>query len=439
MAALRATPARSRLLAEGGWVSAGVLASGLGTLVGMRLLTELVPPGTFGTVSLILGAVAFSSNVLCTPQLHAAARFYPEAVKCDDDLPRFRATLARGLRPAVALAAALVLAGGVAWSAWTGRLGWPIFVLAAALLAAEVGRLYEMSLLNAARRQRRYASWDAAESWARPLAAALAVVALGAESESILLGYLGATASLLWLFRRLDGRRDAGRRLDGPRVVGPAVVDQELAREVRAYMLPLVPLALLSWIHSVGERYLLGGLVDVGAVGVYVAAYALVQRPLSLAPRILLTTLRPAYFEAVSASCRSRERETLRLWLGAAASVLALAVAAIYLLKDLLVTLLLAESYRGAAALLPVLAIGLSCQFLSQIFNTVSLAHKRSREVLYTEIGAAVAALGGGVVLILRFGLMGAALATCLAYLTHLTLAAGFAWRHLKAGDPDAA
>ncbi len=427
--ALRATPARSRLLAEGGWVSAGVVASGLGTLAGIRLLTELVPPGIFGTVSLVLGAVAFSSNVLCTPQLHAASRFYPEAVGSDGDLPRFRATLARGLRPAVALAAALVLAGGAAWSAWTGRLGWPIFALAAALLAVEVGRLYEMSLLNAARRQRRYACWDAAESWARPLAAALAVVAWGAESESLLLGYLAATASLLWLFRRLDGRRPHG----------DAEVDPELAREVRSYMLPLVPLALLSWIHSVGERYLLGGLVDVGAVGVYVAAYALVQRPLSLAPRILLTTLRPAYFEAVSSSRHGRERRTLRLWLGTAALVLALAAGAIYLAKDLLVSLLLAESYRGAAALLPVLAIGLSCQFLSQIFNTVSLAHKRSREVLYTEIGAALAALGGGVVLILRFGLMGAALATCFAYLTHLTLAACFAWRHLRASDPDAA
>jgi len=62
----------------------------------------------------------------------------------------------------------------------------------------------------------------------------------------------------------------------------------------------------------------------------------------------------------------------------------------------------------------------------------VSLAHKRSDEVLYTEIGAAATALLGGFFLILRFGLMGAAWTTCLAYLVHLILAAAFASRHLE-------
>ncbi len=419
---LRASPERRRLLREGGWATFGVLASGLGTLVGMRLLTELVPPSTFGTVSLILGLLTFSSNVFCMPQLHAVSRFYPEVVRGEGDLPRFRATLGRGLRRAVALVAGLILLAGAVSRLWSERLPLLVFAAGAALLAVEVSRLFEMSLLNAARRQRLYASWDAAENWARPLLAALAVVVLGPRAGSILLGYLAATGLLLLLFRRLGGRSRTA--------AGDAAADPGLAREIRAYMLPLVPLALLSWIHSVGERYLLAGLVDVGAVGVYAAAYALVQRPLAIVPRILLTTLRPAYFEAVSAVRPERARRALRLWLGATAGVFVLAIGVVYWGRHLLVALLLAESYRGAAELLPVLAIGLAFHFLSQIFNTVSLAHKRSHEVLLTEIGAAAAALGGGIVLILRHGLMGAALATCLAYLVHLLLAAFFARRH---------
>ncbi len=393
----------------------------------MRLLTELVEPGIFGTVSLILGVLAFSSNVFCTPQLHAASRFYPEYVREEGDLPRFRATLARGLRRSVALVAGLILLGAAVSRIWTDRLPFLIFFAGAALLAVEVFRLLEMNLLNAARRQALYASWDAAENWARPLMAALAVVILGRTSGSILLGYLAATALLLLLFRRLSRRRQP--------VAAGARTDPELARDVRAYMLPLVPLALMSWIHSVGERYLLGGLVGVGAVGIYAAAYGLIQRPLSIAPRILLITLRPAYFEAVSSSLRSRERKTLRLWIGATAGVFALALILVLLLKDLLVALVLAKSYRGAADLLPVLALGLSFQFLAQIFNTVSLAHKRPGEVLRTEVGAAITALAGGFLLILRFGLMGAAWTTCLAYLVHLVLAARFAWKHLQAGN----
>ncbi len=429
---LRASPARQRLLGEGGWVTFGVLASGLGALAGMRLLTELVDPATFGTVSLILGVLAFSSNVFCTPQLHAVSRFYPEYVRGEGDLPRFRATVMRGLRRAVAAVAGLILLAGAVSRLWTDRLPLLIFAAGAALLAVDVFRLFEMNLLNAARRQRWYATWDAAEAWTRPLAAALVIMILGRKPESILLGYVAATGLLLLVFRRISGY---GRR-------AAATVDPELAREVRGYMLPLIPLALTSWIHSVGERYLLGGLVGLGAVGVYAAAYGLMQRPLSIAPRILLTTLRPAYFEAVSSSRHGRERKTLRLWLGATAGVFALALVLVFLLADLLVALVLAESYRGAAELLPILALGLSFQFLSQIFNTVSLAHKRPDEVLYTEIGAAIAALAGGLLLILRFGLLGAALTTCLAYLVHLILAAGFAWKHLSAspagGGPEA-
>ncbi len=427
---LRASPARKRLLGEGGWATFGVLASGLGTLVGMRLLTELVEPSTFGTVSLILGVLAFSSNVFCTPQLHAVSRFYPEYVRGEDDLPRFRATVVRGLHRALAVVTGLILLGGVVSRIWTERLPLTIFALGAALLAADVFRLFEMNLLNAARRQRLYATWDASESWARPLTAALAVVILGPTSGSILLGYFAATALLLFWFRRVS-RRGLSTPATG------ATADPDLARQLRAYMLPLIPLALTAWIHSVGERYLLGGLVGVGAVGIYAAAYGLVQRPLGIAPRILLTTLRPAYFEAVSSSRRSRERKTIGLWLGTTAGVFVLALVLVYLLKDLLVALVLAKSYRGAAELLPVLALGLSFQFLSQIFNTVSLAHKRSDEVLYTEIGAAIAALAGGILLIVRFGLMGAALTTCLAYLVHLALAVFFAWKHLAADLPD--
>ena len=42
---------------DAAWISAGVGLSALGTILGVRLMTELVEPQTFGTLSLLLGAV----------------------------------------------------------------------------------------------------------------------------------------------------------------------------------------------------------------------------------------------------------------------------------------------------------------------------------------------------------------------------------------------
>jgi O-antigen/teichoic acid export membrane protein len=49
-----------RIAGEAAWVFAGQGASALATLVGLRLITEWVPPAVYGTVVLALGVVALA-------------------------------------------------------------------------------------------------------------------------------------------------------------------------------------------------------------------------------------------------------------------------------------------------------------------------------------------------------------------------------------------
>lgn len=412
----RITPPDRRLLGEGAWVAIGTLGAALGTLVGMRLLTEFVPPGVYGNVSLLMGLLTLGTNLFCTPQMQAAQRFYPELCR-QGQLARLRATLARGLTRSTALLAGIFVFAGMVLALLTDvSASW--FLVLAALLGIEAARSLEINLLTAARRQKAYGVWRTAENWTRPIIAVVVVSALGATPQVVLGSYFVASTGLYLLAR-------AVLRPEG----GAAAPDGALGREIRQYALPLVPLALVAWTHSLGDRYILAQLVDLRSVGLYAAIYSLMSAAFNLPLGILMVTLRPVYFDAVSARDRHSEERVFRTWIRTAIVLCALGIVGVAVLDDLLLALFLAEDYRGAPPIMPVLATGFSLMALSQIYNTTSLAYKKSRNVLYSESGAALMAVASGIPLIAWFGLWGAAAATAMAYLVQAALAYGLAKR----------
>ena len=416
---LTSAESTKRLWKEGLWVTLGQLTSALGLLLGMRLLTELVPPGVFGEVSLLIGVLAFGSSLLCFPWLQASLRFYPDLV-LGGNVHRLRSTVGRFLVRMTAILIGCILIGGMVVSLWEGVSYW-VFVVLSLLLAAETAATFETNLLSAARRQRSLAIWRIGEAWCRPTLAVLAVLALGSSPQAVLLGYAVGSAGILLAFIAFGHREGS----TGEAIVPSA--DDELSIAVRRYALPLMPLAVVGWVNSLSDRFLIGGLLGPEAVGLYAAAYGLMTRPFLMAAGSLLLTLRPSYFEAVARGDSATERKILRLWMVATVGVCVLGVLGVFLLKEMVTDLLLAEQYRSSAVLLPMLATGISMMIVSQVFNSVSLAHKRPQRVLYSEAAGAVAALGLGIPLILVFGLWGAALATALAYLVQMVTAYGLA------------
>jgi O-antigen/teichoic acid export membrane protein len=373
-----------------------------------------VPPGVFGTASLLVGLITFGTSIFCTPQLHAASRFYPELAR-RGEAGQLRATVGRTLRRTTAFLCGLVLVGGIFGSGWEG-LSYTAFVLAAGLLAVEVFRALETCFLLAGRRQKVFALWGAAETWARPALSLLLVAVFGPRPECVLGGYLLATAAGYGLFALAEPR------------YGPAPAtgagDGALARSIRRYALPLVPLALVSWVNALADRYVIAGAVGVEAAGIYAAVYGLISRPFLMTHGVLLSVFRPAYFEAVSCGEALAARRTVRAWIGLTVGSAALGVGAVWALAGWLATLLLAERYRGGAALMPVLALGFALQIVSQVLNTVSLANKESKHVLYSEASGAASWFVIGIPAVLWLGVWGAALATALGYFIQMLVAA---------------
>src|SRR5262245_17650111 len=68
---------------DGMWVVAGQVASALGALFGLRLLTGLLSTETFGEVVLVLGIVLMADGVAAGPLMQAVVKYYPEAAMTD--------------------------------------------------------------------------------------------------------------------------------------------------------------------------------------------------------------------------------------------------------------------------------------------------------------------------------------------------------------------
>lgn len=422
-------PLRRQLLFEGGWVLAGQIATTLASLVGVRLLTEVLPPDIYGEVNLLLGLLLLSQHVFIAPLMQGVFRFYSEfAQRCD--LPRLRRIAKRYLTASATLLLFVLLVGGALWS-WARGTPYTVFLLLCGLLVTEVIRSFETVLLWAARRQRPIALQQGVEAWLKTGLALGAVFWVGTIPQAVLGGHLAAevlalTGLLLFVPR---GGLELPARLE-------ADSERKLAREILRFALPLAPISLANWINALSDRYIVGGLLGVKAVGMYAAAYGLSASPFLIAQTIVGQTLSPLYFNAVSTGDEVLARKTFLSWFFGTAALCCVGTAAVVVLQEWIAFLFLGAEYRAASALMPWIALGNSIYALCLVLTLRLQAQKRSGRVLLAYLLGAVATVAITAPMTSYLGLLGAAMACpCYFAVLFLLLLAGANPRQLWTGS----
>lgn len=424
--------AAARLAGEGVWVLAGQFGAVAGSLIGIRIITQVVPPEVFGQVTLVLGMITLSSDFFCAPILHGVTRFFPNA-RADGRIGSFRGLTARLLTRRTVFASSFLLAIGVgAEIYWRSEGTWLAFVLAIVLLGLNTWRSFEANLLNASRKQRPFGAWNAVDGCMRPLGVWASVTLLGAAAWTVMLGYVAGVAASNLAFRR-SAVRGASEPEGGERwSLGCGL-------EVLRFAAPLPPLALLAWASHLSDRYILAAASGAESAGIYAAAYALASGPFLAYAGVVNLTLRPILFDAVARGDRLRERRALQLWLGAAAGGSWLGVALFTSLQEPIVQLALAERFWGAAPILPWIAAAYAMQAMCQALEGLILADRRTAVLTVLQFAGAAAGIALFLLLIPRHGALGAAVATCCALtLTFLAtaVASRAAGRLLGRGEP---
>ena len=402
------------ILREGAWSAFGKITTALGALIGVRLLTEFVPKEVYGIISLLIGIVTLGSNLFASPLISAAQRFHPE-LALSGKVQQLRRTIVGILKWTVGALAALILLGGL--FVRFGTMSYLVFVALAGFLVVLVCRNLEIGFLTAARRQKEVALWSSSEAWLKPAFAVLLVILLGDSPQSVLLGYFAAIGGILLCFHLLpvpvEGR--------GSSKV-PFERDTELTAKIRRYAMPLVPLALVAWVSSLSDRYIISGMLGVGQVGIYAAGYGLMSMPFLMAGGIIGQTLRPPYYQAISAGNITLAEKLLRTQLAITALICGAGVVAVFFLRNMIATLLLAKEYRSAVSLMTYIAAGITLQVISQIFEGILIAYKRTGFLLIIHSFGAVVCVLSVYFLVRRFNLIGAAMACPVYYLSMLML-----------------
>jgi len=394
-------------------LAAGQGMAAIGTLMGVTLLTNLLPPQTFGTVSLGLSTVSLLIAALSTPFTQAVMHLYPSYGQ-QQRLQQLRAGLRFATKKVTGwtgLAAVTVIVTALL----ADRDQVPLILLLMLLLAADTGRALQVSVLNAARRHRRFALWTAADAWARPLFAAVAVMIVGQSAWAVIAAYLVASLTMTAVMSvPLWGAGSATDADDDTR---------QLGARMWQYALPLIPVGVIVWSNNLSDRFIIGGMLGVDAAGVYAATFGLSSAPFIMLNMVLEQAFRPEYQNAVTAGDHERARRQLTTWIVVTIAAAGTGVLMFLLWCEQVALLLLGPQYRSALDLMPWIAAGYAVRAVAYVLDRVAYAFGQTRRVLAGQLVTAVATLTVTPCAVYLAGLKGAAVAVPICFGIYLCAA----------------
>jgi O-antigen/teichoic acid export membrane protein len=415
-----------KLVQDGLIVSLGQIGLALGAVINIRILTEVLEPAVLGTWTLVFGIVTLGEGLAVNPVMQALLRYYASHASLDD-LCTLRAQATRMLKAALLVLVVVAILGATGYGLVQGAWGYVgIALLVSIMIAVDSALSTELALFNAANRHRPLAFWRTMDAWARPILAGVSVAALGQSLSYALAGYvLGAIVvwSMVLMFSKREG-------LDRTQSC-PSAEQRDVKRTLLRYALPLMPLAIVAWFSNWSDRYVIGGLLSLEDVGIYSVAYGIASRPVLMLCGVLDTTLRPRYFEAVSAGDRKREEQIFSMWVALICGAIAVLMVGFLFFSQPIARLLVSERYQGAAWLMPWIAGGYGLLAISQVLASICYAKLATRLLLLIESVGAVSRVLVVYPAITYAGLFGAAISVPSAFGVQL-LASMMVWRFLS-------
>ena len=405
-------------------VAAGRGLAVLGSVVGVRVLTESLPPAVFGRYKLALAGLSLVTGVFVRPFIQYAMRAYHDAEARGAGaafLTQSRRWFGRYARW-MGLAGA---AGGYLVSVGGRRLSLPELAGVAAVLAFQALVEYDRALFVTRGRQRAAETIGVGMQWLIPFAVAAA--ARAGESLAAILPAHAAALALIVSTRRWRGRRAApGPAAADPRDGGSGTTP------AWAFAWPLMVAGCLAWLLHESDRLILGYYHGSGAVGLYAAAYGLVSAPFTTATGAVAQVMYPVVF---AASAQRGESSVLPVPMLAGTLLIGIGgILAVWWWGDGLAGVVLADGYRaGVSGLLLWIAAGYACFGVATCFDLAAYGAGRTTQPMAAGAVAAAANVGLDLLLVPAHGTGGAAVATTAALFVYLACMVGLfaraAWR----------
>lgn len=379
-------------------------------LLGAPIFTRQLGPAGFGTLELLIVALHLGGTILVAGLDTATIRHY---YRSDDPLIR-RSMVSSALWFVVGAAllgggAVILLRAPLARSWLSSGTDTTVLLAGGAALTTLVIARYSRELLRAQHRPTAYLLNAVAASVIQVGAGVALIVVFDLGVSGVMIGY--AAAGLLTGAWALYSSRGFIRLRSGR---------WEALRPLLSFGLPLVWSGLAGWSLMFIDRFLLQALAGVEEVGIYALAYRIAS-----VTTVAIYAFNRAWTPAILAEAE-RDLHRARSMQGRALTAYLIPVGwlvvAIAAWARPLVLLLGGAEYEAATQLIPVLAIGIALLAPIPVIQSSMLIHMGTRAIGWASVLAAVVNVAANLVLIPRFGPMGASWATFLAFAIQLAL-----------------
>ena len=388
-------------------------------LVSFPILTRVLSVDEYGLMSLIATALTLLVAVGKLGMQHATLRFFSEiqAGKREVGQEAFVATVVYGMG-AVGLAATLLWMAAsqlVPTQWWNDPRVRPLMLFTAVLILV---RVFDSALVNQLRAQERSAALMIYSVVRRYVSLALLLAVLfyvagnvwGFYAATITVEVLATLAMAVWMYRRRP-----------PRV---SDFSPSLFRAMLAFGIPMIGYELSSIVLSMGDRYIIQSLLGAESLGVYSAAYNMCDYIKSMLFGSLVAAAQPMYMRYWEQQGAEVTSEFLARFMRVYMMASMLVIAGLAAIGGQLLGFLASAKYRSGAEVIPYVMAGMAIESVIIITGAGLYIQKRTRTIMLLVFVTAVLNIGLNLLLIPRFGLVGAGLSTLLSYVLLMVVGA---------------
>lgn len=408
-----------RLSREGGWIIAGQVASVLGSLVLVRVLTEHLEPAEYGQLALALTLVTLINQVVMGGLVAGIGRFYSIATKNDDRLEYLRAS-----RRALITATMVILGTGIVIMSTLAALdlrNWLSLIITALTLSILSGYNSALNgIQNAARQRAIVAMHGGMDAWLKIGLTVGVMLWLGASSTSVMAGYSLAaffvTISQLFFLRRVIAMQA---------VKSAPKASEDWIRRMWLFAWPITVGGLFNWGYYASQRWALELFVSTNEVGTFYALTQVAYNPIALAGALFISFITPIVYGRVDDPNNRASIEHVRLLLfkiaatGLTGTLILTATA--YFFHEWIFTLLVAEEYRAFSIFMPLVVLAAGLLQVSHSLSILISAQNRTHLFIWSDIvGNSIAAIVN-LLLTSMYGVSGLLAGMALGSLIHLT------------------
>ncbi len=194
----------------------------------------------------------------------------------------------------------------------------------------------------------------------------------------------------------------------------------QLAGEMLAYCLPLIPTGVFWWITNVSDRYLVTAISGASIAGIYAISYKIPS---------IVNLFSTVFTEAwqISAVQEGQEKNPEKFFKNvfrAYQGIMFMAGAGLILLCRPMTDFMVAAEYYESWRFIPVLIMATIFSSFSGFMSSIYMVQKNGKANLFTMMAGAFSNIGMNLLLIPKMGAQGAAIATFFSYLLVFVLRA---------------